>query len=108
MLAFNQEGEVQAIELCQLIAWHQSFSAADVQRAAQPRGAVCLWHLQVLLCPPVSGEDLGHPTGDRGTRVTGTRLFFVLSHRLNPSVQKPVHFINSALGEEEKKSSNKA
>jgi len=67
MRAFNQEGEVQAIELCQLITWHQELfcsCTAGAQGVVQPlRGAICLSHLQILLCPSISEEDLVHTAG---------------------------------------------
>lgn len=48
---------VQAIELCQLLTWHQSFPAAAqlmCKGKSSLRGAICPVHLQILLCPPVS------------------------------------------------------
>lgn len=66
MPTLNQKGEVQAVELDQLLTWQQSSAAAAqlmVWRAAQPEPSYWRLHLQDLLCPPISLGNWVHPTG---------------------------------------------
>lgn len=92
---------VQAIELCQLLTWHQSFPAAAqlmCKGKSSLRGAICPVHLQILLCPPVSqNSSLVTATVTRPLGFTTAVLPCP-----NPSVQKPVLFIHNALCEGQK------
>lgn len=100
-LCLIKRARVQAIELCQLLTWHQSFPAAAqlmCKELYSLRGAICPMHLQISLCSPISQYlSLVTATVTRPLGFTTAAL-----PCLNPSVQKPVHFIHNAFYEGQK------